>query len=175
MSEAKYGEEFITHEFDEAIAVQSMIVGSARKLAEVHPDPDAKRLIKGMVAADERQLRELRQLGKPYGATGTVEEVAGALGKLAAATLEKASEAESEAYEAHAVLLALKRKQQDSTAALLKIARDRKEAGLRDAAREMLRETKGAAQELADALAVFAVSIASRTRAGRRAADSRGA
>jgi hypothetical protein len=43
----------------------------------------------------------------------------------------------SEAYDGHAVLLNLKRKQQDSADAVIKIARDRKETELRDAAMTM--------------------------------------
>lgn len=162
MSEAKHGREFIKHEFDEAISIQSVMVETARKLADAHPEPAARRLIKGMVLDDERQLRALEQLGKKYGASGKTEDVAEALRALARATTKSASEAESEAYEAHAVLVALKRKQQDSAGAVLKIARALKETEMRDAARTMLRETKAAAQALADSLADFAVVIATR-------------
>jgi hypothetical protein len=164
MSEATYGREFIKHEFDEAISIQSVLVETARKLADAHPEPAARRLIKGMVRDDERQLRELEQLGKQYGASGKVEDVAEALRDLARATSMSATEAESEAYEAHAVLLTLKRKQQDSAGAVLKIARALEETAMRDAARTMLRETKAAAQALADSLADFAVVIATRAR-----------
>jgi hypothetical protein len=169
MSEAKFGREFVKHEFDEAISIQAVTVETARKLADAHPEPAARRLIKGMVRDDERQLRELERLGKPYGATGKVEDVSAALGDLARTTTKSASEAESEAYEAHAVLLALKRKQQDSAGAVLKIARALKETEMRDSARTMLRDTKAAAQALADALADFAVVIATREPGGRSA------
>lgn len=162
MSEAKQGREFVTHELDEAIAVQSAIVKTARRLGEVHPDPASRRLIKGMVRPNEQNLRELERLGKPYGATGTEEEVAGALARLARETTKHAPEAESEAYEAHAVLLSLVRKQQDSAAAVLKIARSLKETAMREGARQLLRDTKQASQELADALAAFAVTIATK-------------
>jgi hypothetical protein len=47
------------------------------------------------------------------------------MAELMKTTLESAPEAESEAYEAHAVLLSLKRKQQDSALAMVRIARDR--------------------------------------------------
>lgn len=169
MSE-KSGREFVTHELDEAIAIQELVVETGRKLAQAHPQPDARRLIKRLVAEDERQLRELERLGKPWGATGKVEDVAEGLGSLARETVGKAGDAPSEAYEAHAVLLTLKRKQQDGTAAVLKIARTLKETALRDSAREMLRETKRASQELADALAEFAAVIATRepAKAGSR-------
>jgi RNA polymerase-interacting CarD/CdnL/TRCF family regulator len=162
MSEAKYGRDFIKHELDEAISIQNVMVETARTLADAHPEPAARRLIKGMVRDDERQLRELEQLGTQYGASGKVEDVAEVLRDLARATTESASEAESEAYEAHAVLLALKRKQQDSAGAVLKIARAIRDTEMRDAARTMLRETKAAAQALADSLADFAVVIATR-------------
>ena len=162
MSEAKYGREFVKHEFDEAISIQSVGVETARKLAEAHPEPGARSLIKAMAGDDERQLRELERLGKRYGASGKFEDVATALRALARSTTESASSAESEAYEAHAVLLTLKRKQQDSAGAVLKIARAFKDTETRDAARTMVRDTKAAAQALADSLADFAVVIATR-------------
>lgn len=161
MSEAKQGREFIKHELDEAIAFQSVIVETGRSLGKSHPHAESRRLIKGMVASDERHLRELQRIGKPFGATGKEEEVVSAMAALARETAEKAGEAESEAYEAHAVLLTLKRKQQDGAAAVLKIARSLKDTDMRDSAQQMLRDTKAAAQELADALATFAVRIAS--------------
>jgi hypothetical protein len=163
MSEAKYGDEFIKHEFDEAISIQSVIVRTGGTLATKHPEAAARRLIKAMGRTDEQHLEELRRLGKAYGATGKVEDVSKALGELARETTAAAAEAESDAYEAHAVLLTLKRKQQDSAAAVLKIARAVKDTTMRDSAREMLRETKRASQELADALAEFAVVIATRS------------
>lgn len=161
MSE-KSGREFITHEFDEAISIQKLVLETGKQLSESHPDSESRRLIKSQVQGDERNLRELQRLGKPYGATGKVEDVAEALGSLARDTVKKAGEAPSEAYEAHAVLLLLRRKQQDAAAAVLKIARNIKETAMRDSAREMLREGKLASQELADSLASFAVSIASK-------------
>lgn len=163
MSEAKYGDEFIKHELDEAISIQSVIVKTGTTLATKHPEAAARRLIKGMGRTDEQHLEELRRLGKPYGATGKVEDVSKALGDLARETTAAADGAESDAYEAHAVLLTLKRKQQDSAAAVLKIARALKDATMRDSAREMLRDTKRASQDLADSLADFAVAIATRT------------
>ena len=75
-------------------------------------------------------------------------------------TAQSAAEAPSESYEAHAVLINLKRKQQDSAAAMIKIAREQKDTDLRDAATEFGKATKASAQELADDLALFAVEIA---------------
>ena len=43
MGEAKVGEEFITHEFDEAIAVQQSIVDAETTLSTKHPFSSAKR------------------------------------------------------------------------------------------------------------------------------------
>jgi hypothetical protein len=169
MSEAKHGREFVKHELDEAISFQSLIVETARRLARSHPDAESRRLLKDMVRDDERQLHELQRAGKPYGATGEVEEVVASMGELARATAEKAGEAKSEAYEAHAVLVTLKRKQQDGGAAVLKIARALKDTELRDTATAMVRDTKRSAQELADALAAFAVEIATRPRDARNA------
>jgi len=160
MSEAKYGDEFITHEFDEAIAIQQAIVDGAEKLSTAHSRADSKRLIKTVLREDEKYLRELRRLGKKHDATGVVEGVALALKELMDETAESAAEAPSESYEAHAVLINLKRKQQDSAAAMLKIAREQKDTELRDAATEFGKATKASAQELADDLALFAVEIA---------------
>jgi hypothetical protein len=169
MSEAKYGQEFIKHEFDEAIAVQQAIVEGERELSNVHPDADSKRAIKSTLAKDQRFLQELQKLGRPYGASGEVEEVAGGLKRLLEETVQSAGEAESEAYEAHAVLINLKRKQQDSAAAMVKIAREMKENELRDSAKEFHKGQKESAQELADRLAEFAVTIATSEGDGRRA------
>ncbi len=168
MSEAKVGSEFITHELDEAIAIQRAIVRAEESLSEEHPSASAKRLIKRDLKQDQRFLTELETLGRPWGATGKAEEVAGALEQLMSETSEKAAEAESEAYEAHAVLLNLKRKQQDSGSAMLKIARALKDTEMRDAAREFARATKSSAQELADELANFAVTIATEGGNGRQ-------
>jgi hypothetical protein len=155
------GTEFIKHEFDEAIAIQQSIIESGRVLAESHPVADVKRQLKADMKVDERHLAKLEKFGKPFGAAGKREEVAEALGSLADETAQKAGSEESEAYEAHAVLLNLKRKQQDSADAMIKIARDRKQADLRDAATDMKKEIKASADQLAKSLANFAVQIAS--------------
>jgi hypothetical protein len=155
------GTEFIKHEFDEAIAIQQSIVESGKALSTSHPVAAVKRQLKSDLRTDEQHLAKLQKFGKPYGASGKREEVAEALGSLADETARKAGSEESEAYEAHAVLLNLKRKQQDSADAVIKIARDRKETELRDAALKMKKEIKSSANELAKSLADFAVRIAS--------------
>jgi len=154
------GTEFIKHEFDEAIAIQQSIIDSATALSTAHPVATVKRQLTADLKIDQQHLRQLQKFGKPYGATGKREEVAEALGSLADETSQKAASEESEAYEAHAVLLNLKRKQQDSADAVIKIARDRKETDLRDAAMQMKREIKASADGLAKSLASFAVDIA---------------
>jgi argininosuccinate lyase len=160
MGEAKVGEEFITHEFDEAIAVQRTIVAAEEQLSRSHPFPAAKTALKATLKDDRQYLTQLEKLGKEHGATGKAEEVAEGLQQLMQETAQKASEAESEAYEAHAVLLNLKRKQQDSAAAMLKIARSRKDTKMRDAALEFERGTRESAKALSSQLAAFAVKIA---------------
>jgi di/tripeptidase len=155
------GTEFIKHEFDEAIAIQQSIVKSGTALSESHPVASVKRQLKSDLKVDRQHLEKLQQLGKPFGAAGKREEVAKSLGELADETARKAGSEESEAYEAHAVLLNLKRKQQDSADAMIKIARDRKETDVRDAATKMKREIKSSADDLAKSLADFAVRIAS--------------
>ena len=155
------GTEFIKHEFDEAIAIQQSIVSSARALSTSHPVTAVKRQLTADLKIDQQHLSQLQKFGKPYGATGKREEVAEALGSLADETASKAGSEHSEAYEAHAVLLNLKRKQQDSADAVIKIARDRKETELRDAAMKMKKEIKSSADALAKSLADFAVRIAS--------------
>lgn len=154
------GTEFIKHEFDEAIAIQQSIIEAGKALSASHPVATVKRQLTADLKVDQRHLAQLQKFGKPYGATGTREEVAEALGALASETSQKAGSEESEAYEAHAVLLNLKRKQQDSADAVIKIARDRKETELRDAAMKMKKEIKGSADALAKSLADFAVEIA---------------
>ena len=156
------GTEFIKHEFDEAIAIQQSIVDSGKALSTAHPVGAVKRQLTSDLKVDEQHLAKLQKLGRPYGAVGKREEVAEALGSLADETSQKAASEESEAYEAHAVLLNLKRKQQDSADAVVKIARDRKETELRDAALKMKKEIKASADELAKSLADFAVRIAAK-------------
>jgi hypothetical protein len=165
MAEAKVGAEFVTHELDEAIAVQRAIVEAEEQLSTSHPMPDARRELKDALKEDRQFLRQLEQLGKPHGATGKVEEVAGALQQLLQETVEKASEAESEAYEAHAVLLNAKRKQQDSADAMLKIARAQKDTEMRDAAQEFSKATKASAKVFSARLAELAVIIATKRAA----------
>ena len=156
------GQEFIKHEFDEAIAFQETVVETVDILSRKHPVPDAKKLLKSQLATDKRHLAALKKYGKEYGATGKREEVVEAMAGLAEETRAKAEQEESEAYEAHAVLLTLKRKQQDSADAVVKIARAERNDELRDAAKEMKREIKAGADELAKSLADFAVRIATK-------------
>jgi hypothetical protein len=163
MGEAKSGDEFIKHEFDEAIAIQQAIVTAEQRLAKIHPLPDAKTALADAAKEDAEFLRKLKALGKPWGATGVAEEVAEALQELAEETGESAAEAPSEAYEAQAVVVNMKRKQQDSAAGMLEIARSRGDEELMAAASEFGEIQKAGAQTLADSLAAFAVVIASAT------------
>jgi hypothetical protein len=162
MGEAKVGEEFITHEYDEAIAVQQSIVDAETELAKSHPVASAKRAIKEMVTEDKEFLSKLETLGKPHGATGKVEDVAGGLKELMEEVLETATtdRADSDYYEAHAVLLNLKRKQMDSAGGMLEIARATKDTELRDAATAFARAQRASCQALADELATYAAQIA---------------
>jgi hypothetical protein len=169
MAEAKIGERFIKHELDEAIAIQQCIVEAEQQLSQSHPEPEAKRAMKTCLKEDERFLKELQKLGKPLGATGEVEDVAGGLKQLMEQTLRSANEAESEAYEAHAVLLNLKRKQQDSAGAMIKIARQTKNTAMRTAAMEFEKSQKQSSKELAGQLANLAVKIAAQGSSGARA------
>jgi hypothetical protein len=171
VSEAKVGEEFITHELDEAIAIQQTIVKAEETLSRSHPRAEAKRLIERSLKEDQKFLRDLETLGRKHGATGKVEEVAGAMQELMTETSSKATEAASEAYEAHAVLLNLKRKQQDSGAAMLKIARATKDTEMRDSAMAFQKATKASAKELSDELAAFAVVIATNGRSNGRSSS----
>ena len=159
---AKTGEEFIKHEFDEAIAVQQSIVEAETTLAESHPVGSAKTAIKQSMKLDQRYLKDLQTLGRQHGATGEVEDVAGGLKELMEQTLETAQTegADSDYYEAHAVLLNLKRKQMDSAGGMLKIARDQKDTKLRDAALAFERDQKATSKDLAAELATYAVQIA---------------
>ena len=169
MSEAKYGDEFIQHEFDEAIAVQQAIVDGGTTIAEKHTRPATRRLAKRVVTEDEQFLKTLKRFGKQHDATGKLEGVQLALKQLMDETAKSAGDAPSEAYEAQAVLINLKRKQQDSAGAMVKIARDQGDTDLRDAALEFGKATKASAQELADDLAEFAVEIATKEPATARA------
>jgi hypothetical protein len=169
MSEAKYGDDFITHEFDEAIAIQQAIVDGGTSLGKSHSRATSRRVVEAARPDDEQFLRTLKKFGKAHDATGKAEGVALALKNLMDETAKSAGEAPSEAYEAHAVLINLKRKQQDSAAAMVKIAREQNDTALRDAALEFGKVTKASAQTLADDLADFAVEIAMKQPAAARA------
>ncbi|MEA2537679.1 MAG: hypothetical protein QOF11_1913 [Chloroflexota bacterium] len=162
MGEAKMGEEFIKHEFDEAIAIQQCIVEAETTLSTKHPVGSAKTAIKASLADDRTFLKELQTLGKQHEATGEVEDVAGGLKELMEQTLETATTegADSDYYEAHAVLLNLKRKQMDSAGGMLAIARDMKDAELRRAATAFQKAQKASSQTLTKELAAYAVQIA---------------
>jgi hypothetical protein len=160
MAEAKEGQAFIQHEFDEAIVVQQAIVEAERVLAEAHPLKEAQDAIGRMQKDDQQCLKELQQLGRKFGATGKAEEVAGAMQQLSQTTTKSADEAPSEAYEAHAVLLTMLRKQQDSSSALAKIAQEMDDREVKDAATKMQKQTKTEADELAGLLAQLAVQLA---------------
>jgi hypothetical protein len=160
MVDAKVGEDFIKHEFDESIAIHAAIVAAETKLARTHPVPEARAAIAECLRDDQRFLEQLRALGEGYGATGAVEDVAEGVVDLLAAMVAKADESDSEAYEAHAVLLNAKRKQQDSAGGIVAIARATRDTELRDRAAEFGRMQKESAQELADLLARFAARIA---------------
>ena len=165
MGEAKVGNEFITHEFDEAIAIQTCIVDAETTLSTKHPLTSAKTAIKTSLADDKTFLKALRTLGKQHDATGKVEDVAGGLKELMEETLETATTegADSDYYEAHAVLLNLKRKQMDSAGGMLAIAREMKDTELRIAATDFQRAQKSSSQALGEELANYAVKIATAT------------
>jgi hypothetical protein len=162
MSGAKVGSEFIKHEFDEAIAIQQCIVDAESTLSRAHPVAGAKRAIKSALTADEKYLQRLKTLGKEHDATGEVEDVAGGLTELMNSTLQKATSEgnDSDFYEAHAVLLNLKRKQWDSAGGMLAIARDQKDTKLRDAAKELQAGQNETSTALTKELAAYAVRIA---------------
>ena len=162
MGEAKTGEEFIKHEFDEAIAIQRCIVDAESTLSTKHPIRSAKSALKSSLADDEKFLKELTTLGKAHDATGALEDVAGGLKELMESTLETAAKegADSDFYEAHAVLLNLKRKQMDSAGGMLAIARETKDAKLREAATAFQTAQKTSSEALTNELATYAVKIA---------------
>ena len=162
MGEAKTGEEFITHEFDEAIAIQRCIVAAETTLSTKHPVTSAKAAIKASLAGDRTFLGQLEMLGKQHDATGEIEDVAGGLKNLMDETLETATTdgADSDFYEAHAVLLNLKRKQMDSAGGMLAIARATKDTKLSTASTAFQKAQKASSQTLTDELAAYAVKIA---------------
>jgi hypothetical protein len=162
MGEAKVGEEFITHEFDEAIAIQRCIVDAETTLSTKHPVTSAKTAIKASLADDKTFLKQLETLGKQHDATGEIEDVAGGLKALMEDTLETATTegADSDFYEAHAVLLNLKRKQMDSAGGMLAIARATNDAKLRTASTEFQKAQRASSKALTDELASYAVLIA---------------
>jgi hypothetical protein len=167
MGEPKTGEEFITHEYDEAIAVQQCIVDAETTLSTKHPVGSTKTAIKAALREDKDFLAQLKSLGKPHGATGKIEDVAEGLTSLMKETLETATSegADSDFYEAHAVLLNIKRKQMDSAGGMLEIARATKDTELRTASTAFAKAQKASCQVLADELASYAAKIATASSA----------
>jgi len=163
MGEAKTGEAFVTHEFDEAIAIQRSIVEAETKLSKRHPVTTAKREIERALSEDTDFLKQLERLGKAHEATGKIEDVAGGLTELMTETLGSATKdgSDSDFYEAHAVLVSLKRKQADSAGGMLAIARDQGDDQLRTASMAMQKAQRSSSNTLADELATYAVKIAS--------------
>jgi hypothetical protein len=154
------GRKFITHEFDEAIAIQRAIIEAERSLGKAHPMGKVKRRLKADLKADRRHLDQLEAFGRVFDATGKREEVAEVLATLAWVAVAKAGDAPSDAYEAHAVLLTLKRKQQDSADALIKISRELGDRELKVAITTVKRDAKRSADALSKHLAAFALQIA---------------
>ena len=157
------GRPFIKHEFDEAIEIQRNIVESGRELAEAHPVPAARTALKEMGPIAEQHLETLESFGALFDARGKKEDVVkgmeGLMKKVLTKAKEKGKEEESEAYEAHAVLLSLHRKQQDSAPAVVKIAEELGDKKMAAAGRKMKRELDVATKELGELLADFAVRI----------------
>lgn len=100
MAESKVGDEFVTHEFDEAIAIQRAIVSAEEALSKSHPHAESKAAIATILKDDRAFLKDLERLGKEKGATGEVEDVAEGVIDLLESMVEQAGEAPSEAYEA---------------------------------------------------------------------------
>ncbi len=165
MGEAKWGEEFITHEYDEAISIHQAIVDAEAKLAKSHPIASARDAIKTSLGDDRDWLAQLKRLGKPHGATGKREDVSKGLCELLEETVQHATEegTQSEFYEAHAVLLTLKRKQMDSATAMRRIATATKDEALKKAATEFGRGQRSASQDLCRELAKMARGIATKS------------
>ena len=162
MGESKTGMAFVRHEYDEAIAVQQGIVDAEAALVSSHPRPSARKALKAALREDRAALNTLRQLGKPAGATGAVEDVAGGLLELMEATLKSVSETgqDSDVYEAHAVLLTLKRKQMDSASAMRRVATAVDDRQLREAAPGLARDQRASSTVLARELGAFAKALA---------------
>jgi hypothetical protein len=153
----------IKHEYDEGIAIQEAIVAAGEELADAHPVSAAQELLTEQLKTDERQLEELRGLGAVHGAKGKKEDVARGMGSLMTKTLGKATTKEAEesdAYEAHAVLLSLKRKQLDSAGGMLRTSTARGDEKAAVVHRKHQRELKTATEKLSESLAEFAVRIA---------------
>jgi len=169
MPEAKEGTEFIKHELDEAIAIQQSIIACGEKLAQDYPLEDARPQLQQMLRKDQEHLRKLQQLGKPFGASGEREEVAQAFEQLGSEVSQTATGGpDSEKYELHAVVLNMKRKQQDSATAMTKIAQKMGDRRLKDEFATMHKEIKASAEEMSRTLSRLATEIAMR---GQQAAS----
>jgi hypothetical protein len=164
MVHAREGQSFIKHEFDEAIVIQQAIVQAERDLSKEHPLPAAKEAMGAMLRRDEEQLRKLESVGKRFGAQGKEkDDVSTGMDELVQKTAQTAKGGpDSEKYELHAVLLTLKRKQQDASDAIVQVAREMGDEEMKQAAMEMHKETQASADELSKLLGKLAVDLAQR-------------
>jgi hypothetical protein len=153
---------FVKHEYDEAIAVQQGIVEAETELARKHPSSSSRAAIKDSLNQDRAWLKRFKQLGKPHGASGQREDVADGLVTLMEQTLRSATEegTDSGYYEAHAVLLTLKRKQMDSAGGMRRIGTAIDDQELRESAQAFGRDQRSSSQVLARELAAMARTIA---------------
>ena len=91
-----------------------------RRSRKSHPHAESKAAIAAIAQGRQGLPPGARAARQAKGATGKVEDVAEGIIELLESLVEKAGEAPSEAYEAHAVLLNAKRKQQDSAGGMLR-------------------------------------------------------
>ncbi|HET7767664.1 MAG TPA: hypothetical protein VFN74_02745 [Chloroflexota bacterium] len=158
------GKPFIKHEFDEAIEIQKTIILAGEELAKAHPVAEARTALKELAPIAEQHLETLQSFGAHFNARGKKEDVVkgmeNLMNKVLTKAKEKGKEEESEAYEAHAVLLSLHRKQQDAAPAVIKIAEELGDKRLATAGRKMKRELDSSTKQLSELLSDFAVRIA---------------
>lgn len=118
------GTRFVTHVFDETVALQRTLLAAETALADRHWDEQTRRLIRDALTDDRRLLADWERLGARYGASGidgvTAAGVTEMVDQLTAPWL--ADGAASDLYDLHALVVTTKYRQQHNAAALRRFA-----------------------------------------------------
>lgn len=168
------GPGFVTHVFDETVALQRALLAAETSLADRLLDDETRRLVRAALADDRRLLVDWERLGARYGASGVdgviAAGVAEMVDQLTAPWL--AERAASDLYDLHALVVTTKYRQWHNATTLRRFAAVLGDREVRSTADDAERSQRTSGRALGRALVAFAKSIAT-TPTGRSAPDIR--